>query len=156
MKSDLLKFGLIGLTAVLLQILIFTHLSYGAIEPDFVLIILIWVIATQGRTTAIFFAAYTGLLTDFILDFWGLHLLSKTLTTLFVYNFIPRIEETKLFLSQIFLLLLVISLVHNLLFLISAFFTQIYHAEAVFFQILFGSSLLTAIIGSIIHLLRDN
>ncbi|MBP3191156.1 rod shape-determining protein MreD [Natronogracilivirga saccharolytica] len=156
MKSNLLKFGLIGLAAVLLQVLIFSHLSYGAVEPDFVLIILIWVIATQERTTAILFAAFTGFLTDFFLDFWGLHLLSKTLTTMFVYNFIPRIEETKLFLSQVFLLLLVISLVHNLLFLIAAFFTQIYQAEAVFFEVLFGSSLLTAVIGTIIHLLRDN
>lgn len=156
MKSELLKFGVIGLTAVLLQMLIFNHLSYGPIQADVTLVLLIWVIATQNRTTAILFAAYVGLLSDFFLDYWGLHLLSKTLTTLLVYSFIPRIEETKLFFTQVFLILLGISLVHNFFFLLSAFFAQIYHAELVFFQILLGSSFMTAVTGSIIYILRDN
>lgn len=156
MKSDLVKFGLIGLASTLLQILIFNHLSYMAIRPDFPLIVLIWVIATQSRTKSLLFAAYIGFLSDFFLDLWGMHLLAKVITTLLVYTFIPRIEETRLFFTQVFLLLLVITLVHNLFFLISALFTQVYQSESVFFQILFGSSLLTAAIGSIIYLLRDN
>ncbi len=156
MKSELLKFGIIGLAAVLLQMLIFNHLSYGPVQADITLVFLIWVIATQDRTSAILFAAYVGLLSDIFLDYWGLHLLSKTLTTLIVYSFIPRIEETKLFFTQVFLILLGISLVHNLFFLLSAFFAQIYHAELVFFEILIGSSLMTAITGSIIYILRDN
>ncbi len=156
MKSELLKFGLLGLAATLLQLLIFNHLSYGPIQADITLILLIWVIATQNRTMAIFFAAYVGLLSDIFLDYWGLHLLSKTLTTLIVYSFVPRIEESRLFFTQVFLILMGISIVHNFFFLLSAFFAQIYHAELVFFQILLGSSLMTAVTGSIIYILRDN
>ncbi|MEX0679857.1 MAG: rod shape-determining protein MreD [Balneolales bacterium] len=156
MKSVFIRFSLIGLVAVLLQILIFRHLGFGVMEPDFVLLILIWVIATQNRTRSLLFAAYSGLLIDLFLDLWGLHMLSKTLTTFIVYPFIPKEEDSRLFLTQIMVLIFVIALVHNLLFLIFAFFAQIYHAELIFFQILFGSSLLTAIIGSIIYLFKDN
>ncbi len=156
MKSDRLKLGLIGLAAVLLQLLIFRHLSYGAIEPDVTLIVLIWIIATKSRTTSLFFAAYVGLLNDFLADLWGLHLISKIITTLLVYSFVPRIEETRLFFTQVFLLLFVIALIHHLIFLLAAFFAQIYQVESVFFQVLIGSSLLTAAIGSIIYLLKDH
>ena len=156
MKSEILKFALIGFAAILLQILIFNHLSYRHIQPDFTLLVLIWVIATQNRTKSLLFAAFIGILNDFFFDLWGLHLLAKTVTTLLVHSHIPRIEETRIFSTQVFFILLVITLVHNLLFLISALFTQIYEAEPVFFEILLGSSLLTAIIGSIIYLLRQN
>lgn len=156
MKSEVYKFGLLGLAAIILQILIFNHLSYRYMRPDFTLLVLIWFIATQNRTRSILFAAYVGILNDFFLDLWGLHLLSKTVTTLLIHSFIPRIEETKLFFTQAFLLFLVISLVHNMVFLVAALFTQIYQTETIFFEILFGSSLLTAAVGSIIHLLREN
>lgn len=156
MKSDLLLYGLAGLAAVLLQVLIFRHLSYGPIQADFTLLALIWIIATQKRTTALLFAAYTGFLHDFFLDYWGLDLLAKTLTTLLVYSYIPRAKEAKLFFTQVFLILFSVSLLHNLFFLTSALFAQIYQAETVFFQILFGSSLVTASLGSIIYILKDN
>lgn len=156
MKSKALKYGLFGLAAVLLQMLIFNHLSYGPIQADIVLVALIWVMATRDRTTAILFAAFTGVLLDFFMDYWGLHLLSKTLTTLIVYPFIPKIEESRLFFTQVFFILLGISVVHNLFFLLSALFAQIYRADLVFLQILIGSSLMTALTGSIIYILRDN
>ncbi len=156
MKSELLKYGVIGLAAVLLQMLIFNHLSYGPVQADIALVALIWVIATQNRTTAILFAAYVGLLSDFFLDFWGLHLMAKPLTTLLVYRFVPRLEESRLFFMQVFLILLGISAVHNLFFLLAGFFAQIYQAGHVFLQILIGSSFMTAITGSIIYILRDN
>ncbi len=156
MKSELLKYGIIGLVAVLLQMLIFNHLSYGPIQADITLVALIWVIATKDRTTAILFAAFTGLLTDFFLDYWGLHLMAKTLTTLLVHSFVFRLKETRLFFTQVFLILLGISVVHNLFFLLAALFAQIYQAGPVFVQILIGSSFMTAITGSVIYILRDN
>lgn len=156
MKSDVLKYGIIGFVTILLQVLIFRHLSFRGIEPDFVLLVLIWVIATRERTLSLLFAAFVGIMTDFFLDLWGLHLLAKTFTTLLIYNYIPRIKETRLYLTQVFLLLFVISILHNLIFLLAAWFTQVYHAELIFLQILIGSSLLTAIIGSIIYTLREN
>ncbi|MDG5766090.1 rod shape-determining protein MreD [Balneolales bacterium ANBcel1] len=156
MKSDVLKFGLIGLAAIVLQVLVFNHLSYRAIRPDITLVVLIWVIATQNRTLSLIFAGYIGLMNDLFHDLWGLHLLSKTLTTLLVYRFVPRIEETKLFFTQVFLLLFVITFVHNLFFLLSALFTQTYATEHIIIELLIGSSLLTTAVGSIIHLLREN
>ena len=156
MKSDLLIYGLAGMAAVLVQVLIFKHLSYGPIQADFTLLALIWVIATQKRTAALLFAAYTGFLHDFFLDYWGLNLLAKTLTTLIVYAYIPRLEEAKLFFTQVFLILFSVALLHNLFYLISALFAQAYQAETVFFQILFGSSLVTAALGSIIYILKEN
>ena len=145
MKSDLLKLGLIGLTAILLQVLIFRHLSFQEMEPDFVLLVLMWVIITQNRTRAIVFAAAVGLLADFVLDLWGLNLLAKILTTLIVYPFLIRFKESRLIITQVFILLFVISLIHNLFFLIAAYFSSVYHAELVFFKILIGSSLLTSV-----------
>lgn len=155
MKSSWLPFIGMGLAAVILQILLFRHLGYGPIEPDVTLIMLIWVMSTQSRTLSLFFAAYVALLTDFFLDHWGLSLFSKTVTTLLVYRYIPRKEDSRLFFTQVFLLIFVISLLDNFLYLLAAYFSQIYSTHQVFLQILIGSSLLTAVIGSVIYALAE-
>ncbi|MDI6401740.1 rod shape-determining protein MreD [Balneolaceae bacterium ANBcel3] len=154
-RKEQLIYGILGLSGVLLQVLIFNHLSFGEIRPDLPLVLLIWVISTQKRTTALVFAAFTGLLFDFFMDLWGLHLMAKTATTWLVYRFTPRIEETKLVFSQVFLLIFAISFIHHLIFLLSSLFTQVYQAEHMFLEYLIGCSFLTAIIGSIIYILRD-
>lgn len=155
MKSEFLKFGAIGLAAILIQLLLFKHLRYGPVEIDFVLLVLIWVMARKDRTTALLFAAYVGFLSDFFYDLWGIHLLSKTVIAFFAYPFIPKIEESKLFFTQVFLLLFVIILAHHFIFLFSTFFTQIYDVKPIFFPVLLGSTLLTAFFGSIIYLFKD-
>lgn len=156
MKSDLLKFGIIGLAAVLLQLLIFRHLGYHFMEPDFTLVILVWCIATQSRTHSLLFAAYLGFLNDFFLDLWGLHLMAKTATTLLLYTFVPRINEARLFFTQAFLLLFVISLIHNFILLMAAWFTDNYTMENIILPVLIGGSLLTSVLGSAVYMLRES
>lgn len=151
MKSGLLKFGLIGTVVVLLQVVIFNHLNYEAIRPDIALLAVLWVMATHNRTTALLFAGFVGIFSDFFMDTWGLNMLAKTLAAFIVYPFTPRLEESRLFISQVFILVLAVSLIHNLFFVMAAWFSQVYETQHYFLQILFGGSLYTAIIGSIIY-----
>lgn len=156
MKSQLTRDILIGLGCLAVQILLFRHLTIFGAEPDFVLVYLLWIMSSRDRTTAIVHGAALGFAMDFFLDFWGLHMLSKTLLAFLGYNFIPKVSETKMLYSQVFVIILLAGLFHNLIFTGVAQFAEIFRVDQLFWVIWLGNSLLTALIGTFFYLFKTH
>lgn len=154
MRSTTLQQVLWGLAIVLLQILLFRHLQFFGTHPDLILVYLLWIIATRDRTTALVAAAGTGFLQDLFLDQWGLNMMAKTLTTFLIYNFFPKVSDARMMLYQIFILVLLASLVHNLVYLGVALFADIFAADAVFWRFWIGNSIFTAVLGTFIYMFK--
>lgn len=143
----------IGLGFLLLQLVIFRHLKIFQVQPDLVLIFLIWYMARADRTSALLMAAGFGFLQDAMLDLWGLNMFSKTLLIFMSYHFIPR-GKKRLLIGQVFLAVLIACLLHNLIFLGLNVLIENYTAEIFFWRQLFGNGLYTAIVASFIQLFR--
>lgn len=154
MNPDRLKYIGIGLGFLLIQLMLFRHLKIYQMQPDLVLIFLVWYMARKDRTSALLMAAGFGFLQDALLDMWGLNMFSKTLLTFMGYNFIPEGSDRQLLVGQIFLTIIIASLIHNLIFLGLNALIQNYSAQLYFWRHLFGNSLYTAIVASFIHLFR--
>ncbi len=144
----------LGILFLLMQIVLFRHLKIFQIQPDLVLIFVIWYMARENRTSALLMAAGLGFLQDAMLDLWGLNMFSKTLLVFMSYNFIPRGSKKRLLVGQVFLTILIAGLLHNLIFLGLNGVVQNYSAEFFFWQHLIGNSIYTAVVGSFIQLFR--
>ena len=144
----------IGLGFLLLQILLFRHLKIFQIQPDLVLIFLLWYMGRANRTAALFMAAGFGFLQDALLDLWGLNMFSKTLLTFVGYSFLPKGSKKQLLIGQVFLTVLIACILHNLIFLGLNILIENYTAELFFWRQLFGNSLYTAVVASFIQLFR--
>ncbi|MEX0685868.1 MAG: rod shape-determining protein MreD [Balneolales bacterium] len=149
-----MKYFLWAGIALLLQLLIFRHLRLLGSEPDVVLVFLLYVMANSDRTTSIYIAAFTGFILDIFLDLWGINLIAKVATAFLAYHFIPKIVETKLLVSQIFLIILLTALFHNLIFVGIAFFVQS-RLDLLFWNYLIGNAIFTSVIGSFTYLFKS-
>lgn len=148
------NFG-IGLGLLLIQIMLFRHLKIMQVQPDLILIFLVWYMAGKNRTAALLMAAGLGFLQDAILDLWGLNMFSKTLLVFISYNFIPK-GPKRLLIGQIFLTIFIVAVVHNLIFLGLNALIENYTGEIFFWRHLIGSSIYTAFVASFIQLFRTN
>lgn len=151
MNSERFKYVGIGVGFLLLQVVLFRHLKIYEMQPDLVLIFLLWYISRRDRTSALLMAAGLGLLQDALLDLWGLNMFSKTLLTFIGYNFIPKSSEVRLLMGQVFLAVFIASLIHNLIFLGLNSIVLNYSAETIFWQYWIGGSIYTAIVAGFIH-----
>lgn len=156
MNSQGIKNISLGVGFLLLQVVLFRHLKIFQVQPDLVLIFLVWYMARKDRTSALLMAAGLGFLQDAMLDLWGLNMFSKTLLTFIVYNFIPGGGKKRLLVGQVFLSIAVTCILHNLIFLGLNALIQNYTAEVFFWRHLFGNSLYTAFVASFIQLFRTN
>lgn len=154
MKSDFVKDLLIGLACVVLQIVIFQHLKIYSIQADIVLIYIIWLMTQRDRTSVIIIAAILGFTHDALMDLWGLNLFANTLVAFLGYNYMPKQVESRLLTTQVFLLILIVTLFHNIIFLGLASFVNSYAASLYFWYYLIGGSLYTAFVGSIVYLFK--
>lgn len=154
MNPERLKNIGIGLVFLLLQVVLFRHLKIYQVQPDLILIFLVWYMARKNRTAALLMAAGLGFMQDALLDLWGLNMFSKTLLTFVGYNFIPRGSKKRLLVGQVFLTITIACLLHNLIFLGLNALIQNYTAEMFFWRQLIGNSLYTAIVASFIQLFR--
>lgn len=154
MNIGAMKYFLWAGIALLLQLLIFRHLRLLGSEPDVVLVFLLYVMANSDRTTSIYIAAFTGFILDIFLDLWGINLIAKVATAFLAYHFIPKIVETKLLVSQIFLIILLTALFHNLIFVGIAFFVQS-RLDLLFWNYLIGNAIFTSVIGSFTYLFKS-
>ena len=145
-----------ALGCLALQIMLFRHLTIFGAEPDIVLVYLLWLMASRDRTTVVIHGAAMGFALDLFLDFWGLHMLSKTILAFFGYNFIPKTTDTKLLYNQVFIIILLAGLFHNLIFTGVAQFAEIFRVEQLFWVIWVGNSLLTALVGTFFYLFKNN
>lgn len=155
MNPDRLKNIGLGILFLVVQLVIFRHLKIYQMQPDLVLIFLIWYLTQQSRTSAIAMAAGLGFLQDAMLDLWGLHMFSKTLLVFLSFNFIPKNNSKNLLIGQIFLVIFIASILHNLIFLGLNTAIINYTGETFFWRHLLGNSLYTAILASIIYLFRS-
>src|SRR6056297_2844570 len=110
------NFG-IGLGFLIVQIVLFRHLKIMQVQPDLLLIFLVWYMTQKDRTSALLMAAGLGFLQDALLDLWGLNMFVKTLLVFISYNFIPKGGKKRLLIGQVFLAIAIAALLHNLIFL---------------------------------------
>lgn len=154
MNPERLKNVGIGIVFLLMQVMLFRHLKIYQIQPDLILIFLVWYMVRKNRTAAIFMAAGLGFLQDALLDLWGLNMFSKTLLIFVGYNLIPQGAKKRLLVGQVFLIIAIASLLHNLIFLGLNALIENYSAEIFFWRHLLGSSMYTAVVASFIQLFR--
>ncbi|TYP92603.1 rod shape-determining protein MreD [Fodinibius salinus] len=155
MNPDRLKHIGLGILFLVVQIVIFRHLKIYQIQPDLVLVFLIWYAARQNRTSAIVMAAGLGFLQDALLDLWGLHMFSKTLLVFLSFNFIPKNKSKNLLIGQVFLIILIAAIIHNLIFLGLNSAIINYTGETYFWRYLLGNSLYTAFVAGVLYLFQS-
>lgn len=155
MNLERLKDFAVGLGFVVIQLTLFRHLKIYEIQPDLVLIYLLWFASKKDRTQTIIMAAVLGFTQDAMLDLWGLNMFSKTLLVFSAYNFIPKSSDVRLLVGQVFLTVVIASLFHNLIFLGLNVAVESYSAELLFWRQLIGNSIYTAIVAGFIHMLRS-
>lgn len=146
----------IGLVFLILQLVLFRHLTIFEAYPDLVLIFLVWYMSKENRTAALLMGASLGFLQDALLDIWGLNMFSKTLLIYVVHRFIPKDHKTQLSVGQVVITVALAALFHNLIFLGLNIFIQNYTAETLFGAYLLGSSLYSAIVAALFYMFRTN
>jgi rod shape-determining protein MreD len=152
MRGELVRDILWGFVFLFLQLAIFRHLSIFGLQIDAVLIYCLFQVNRRDRTAAILMCAFFGLMQDAFLDLWGLNLFSKTFTAYVLTFFVRATEEVRMPTIQVFLAVFLASILHNLVFLGVAYFSESYAIRVLFWQHLFGSSLYTAIVATLLHL----
>lgn len=143
-----------GLGFVALQVILFRHLKIFDLQPDLVLIFVLWFMTQKDRTSAIIMAAVLGFTQDAMLDLWGLNMFSKVLTAFVGYRFIPKNENASLSIIQVSVIVFIACLIHNLIFLGLNLAVDIYAAEVLFWRYWIGGSIYTSILAGFIHIFR--
>ncbi|SMO86357.1 rod shape-determining protein MreD [Gracilimonas mengyeensis] len=154
MSAETLKDFLVGVCFILIEVLIFQHLSLFGATPDPLLIYLLWLAMRYERIKLLLFAAILGLLQDALFDFWGLNMFSKTLMCFLIFNFISRQKESRMLLWQIFVIIGAASLIHNIIFLGLGTFIQAYNTGFAPIIFVVGNSLYTAALGSMLFIFK--
>jgi len=154
-RSENLRILLLGLGMVLIQAVLFRNLQIFGAEADLILVYILWMSTSRSKTESLLFAALFGLLQDGMSDLWGLNMFSKTLLVFILHGYLNRISENRFIFWQIFLIVFGAAFLHNLVFLGVSFFTETYATTYVFWSLLFLSSIFTAVLGSFLHLVRD-
>jgi hypothetical protein len=156
MRSEIIKFTLLGLLAVAAQILLFRHLTIFNNSADVVLVYLIWAGLHTRRSTLLIVTAFTAFFQDAFLDLWGINMFVKTLTLFLTYGIIQRSRDSQPLFWQVFLGVLAISLLHNIIFVLLSAFIDHYATEFIFATYLLGGSAYTALVGTGLHALSRN
>lgn len=155
-RSENIRLILLGLGAVIIQTVLLRHFEILGAEADLVLIFILWICAKRPKTDSLLFAALLGFLQDALTDLWGLHMFSKTLLVFILHGYLNRISENSFIFWQVFLLILVAAFIHNLIFYGVSLFSGFYSFGVVAWSLLLVSTVFTAIIGSFLHLVRDD
>jgi rod shape-determining protein MreD len=155
-RNSLIKHIGLGIIFVLSQLLIFQHLAIFGSIVDPVIILLLWISLRYKRHEVLFFAAGFGLFQDALFDVWGLNMFAKTLTFFLVYKIISRNSEARLLIWQVFGFIFGTAFVHNVIYLSFSSFLDSYTYSFSPIILLLVSSLYTALIGSILHILKGD
>lgn len=150
-RQILIGFGIVGIQTILLR-----HLEIFGAVADLVLVFLLWICTKRAKTDALLFAAFLGFLQDAMTDLWGLHMFSKILLVFILHGYLNRISKTKFIFWQVFILILSAAFVHNLIFYGVSLFSGLYTSGSILWSLLLVSPLFTAIVGSFLHLVRED
>lgn len=154
MSGKTVKDFIVGVFFILLEVLIFQHLSLFGVHPDPLLLYLLWLALRYDRVQLLLFAAALGLIQDALFDFWGLYMFSKVLLSFAFYHVINRQTEGRLLLWQIFIITGIASLIHNIIFIGLGNFIQAYNTSFAPILYIFGKSLYTAVLGTILFIFK--
>ncbi len=152
MRSQQLRYAIIGLIILAVQVALFRHLQIYGAEADLVLIFLLWLCIQKNRTETLLYAAAFGFLQDAMTDLWGLHTFTKTLLIFIAHNYLNKISENRFMVWQIFLLLLGSAFLHNAILIGLSSFIELYSSSSVAWSMLTVGSLYTSIVGSFLYL----
>lgn len=155
-KSDNIRLFFIGLGFVAVQLLLFKNLRIFDGEVDLVLIYLIWLCTKLNKTECLIFAGVLGLFQDAFTDLWGLNIFSKTLLVFILHSYLNRISENRFIFWQVFLIILAVAFLHNLIFFALTLFSETFASGYIVWSLLAVSSLMTAVIGGFLHLVRTD
>src|SRR5699024_12635301 len=86
----------LGIGALLLQVIVFRHLDIWSIQPDLVLIFLVWLMGRKNRTVSLLMAGLLGIGQDFFLGLWGVDMFSKKLSVYFGRRFVLLSQKIRL------------------------------------------------------------
>lgn len=153
-KSDILRYGLLGIGAVAIQVILLRHLTVFDAQSDLVLLFTLWICTKRSKTDVLLLTAFVAFFQDALTDLWGLHLFTKVLTVFILHNFLNRTSENRFLVWQIFLIVLGASFLHNIIFYIVSSLTGTYASEFVVVSLLVVSTIFTALLGSFLHLVR--
>jgi rod shape-determining protein MreD len=156
MNKETVKDLLVGLSFILLEVLIFQHLSFFGATPDPLLIFLLWLAMKYDRVQLVVITAVLAFFQDALFDFWGLNMFSKVLLMFFAYNFLNRQRESRLLVWQIFLVILISAFFHNLIFLGLSSFIEAYSQGFSPIIFLTLNSLYTATLGAMLFIFKGN
>ncbi|MEX0722566.1 MAG: rod shape-determining protein MreD [Gracilimonas sp.] len=156
MSTETFKDILIGFIFIFAEVLIFQHLSFIGATPDPLLLYVLWLAMKYDRLKLVLIVAGLSLVQDALFDFWGLNMFSKTLLCFMIFNFVNRRKENRLLLWQIFVVILIASILHNLFFLALASFIDAYATGFSPIIFILGSSLYTALIGTMLFIFKGN
>lgn len=154
MNPQSLKKIAAGIAVVILQVIFFRHLQVFTMQPDVVLLFLLWFMMKSDRTGVILMAALLGFLQDALLDVWGLNMFTKVLISFIGYSVITKNVDERGQLPRILAIVCLAALFHNLIFLILSSLTKTYTAELLFWRQWIGNSIYTTIVAGIIQLFR--
>ncbi|HYW36094.1 MAG TPA: rod shape-determining protein MreD [Balneolaceae bacterium] len=153
-KQSVIRVAL-GIIAVILQAVLFRHLSVLGMHPDFVLLFLLWYMTKGSRTTAILMAAFLGFMQDALLDLWGLNMFAKTLIAFIAQPWIYENMKNRREFPRIITVVFLATLAHNLIFLILSSLSKAYSAEVLFWRHFIGDTIYTTIVAGIIQIIRN-
>lgn len=154
MRNNVLKHIVIGVIFAISQLLLFQYLTIFGALADPLLVFCLWSALKYKRFEVLLFAAGLGFFQDALFDTWGLNMFTKTVTLFIAYKFISRNSEIRLLFWQVFAMILSVAVIHNILYLSFTSFLDIYEYPVSPIILILGSSLYTAVIGSILHILK--
>lgn len=155
-RSENFRLFLVGLGLLAVQIVLLRHFEIFGAKSDLVLLYLLWLCTKKPKTGCLIFAGIFGLLQDSLTDLWGLNMFSKTLLIFIIHGYLSRISEKRLIFWQIFLITLFAAVFHNLIFFVLSTFSDIYASGYVAISLIVVSSIFTAVLGSFLHLVRED
>lgn len=145
-----------GIAIVILQVIFFRHLNVFYMQPDLVLLFILWFMTKSSRTGAIVMAAFLGFSQDALLDIWGLNMFAKTLLAFIAYPSVSKNMDVRMQLPRVLTLVFITAMVHNLIFLLLSSFVEPYSAELLFWRQWIGNSIYTTLVAGIIQLFRNS
>lgn len=89
-------------------------------------------------------------------DLWGLNVFTKTILVFILHGYLNRITQNRLIFWQVLLIILTSAFLHNLIFFGVSTFSELFASEYIFWSFLVLSPLFTALMGSFLHIVKED
>lgn len=155
-RSENIRFLIYGLGIVAIQIILLRHLRVFGAQADLVLLFILWLCSKKSKTYCLLLAATLGFFQDAMTDLWGLNVFTKTILVFILHGYLNRITQNRLIFWQVLLIILTSAFLHNLIFFGVSTFSELFASEYIFWSFLVLSPLFTALMGSFLHIVKED